>query len=453
MNEFENREPIIPASLQEAFWLVSADMGYGHQRAIYPLRGLSRNGIILNANISKASKPSERRLWKRSLKFYERLSRAQQIPFLGKYFTRILDKLLFIPQYYPFKDYSEPTFQVRLLQRSIKKGLCHGVVSEIQNPELPLITSFYSSAIAAEMAGHRFVFCIICDTDMNRVWVAEKARETRIIYFAPNGTSAQRLFSYGVPQRNILVTGFPLPLELLGNRELSVLKSDLGKRLGRLDPRGMFHALYHHSIDAFLSKSYKPIHPELPPPLTITYVVGGAGAQKEIALKIAKSLKKKIKNGHAALNLVAGTRTEVRDYFQKIRTEVLNDHQNVTIVWAETNEAYFDAFNKILHTTDVLWTKPSELSFYCALGIPIIMTPAIGPQEKCNRRWLREIGAGIKQGKPKHTNQWLFELYRKGRLADAAWNGFLKGRKYGTFNILDFLEHGAFEHSNNPCKR
>ena len=87
-------------------------------------------------------------------------------------------------------------------------------------------------------------------------------------------------------------------------------------------------------------------------------------------------------------------------------------------------------FNFALHNTDILWTKPSELSFYCALGIPIIMTPAIGPQEKCNHRWLREIGAGIKQQNPEYTNQWLLDLLNKGRLAEAAWNGFLKGRKY-----------------------
>ena len=29
-----------------------------------------------------------------------------------------------------------------------------------------------------------------------------------------------------------------------------------------------------------------------------------------------------------------------------------------------------------MRTTDILWTKPSELSFYCGLGIPIVMAPA-----------------------------------------------------------------------------
>jgi hypothetical protein len=81
------------------------------------------------------------------------------------------------------------------------------------------------------------------------------------------------------------------------------------------------------------------------------------------------------------------------------------------------------------------------------------MTPAIGPHEKANSRWLREIGAGIKQQNTEYTDQWLFDLLSKGRLAEAAWNGFLKARKYGTYNILDFLETGTFVSSNNPLKR
>jgi len=81
------------------------------------------------------------------------------------------------------------------------------------------------------------------------------------------------------------------------------------------------------------------------------------------------------------------------------------------------------------------------------------MTPAIGPQEKCNHRWLREIGAGFKQQNPELADQWLFDLLRKGRLAEAAWNGFLKARKYGTYNILDFLKTGTFVSSNDPLKR
>jgi hypothetical protein len=450
-----NTSELIPAVLKEKFWLVSADMGYGHQRAVFPLKDLSRNRTILNANTSPYASLNERRLWKEMLKTYEFMSRAGKLPVIGRTISKILDSLLYIPNFYPFKDRSNSTLQVRYLKLTIKKGLCDGIIEQINKPRLPMITSFYSSAIAAEMAGHDPVYCIICDTDMSRAWVPENASGSRILYFVPGTVAAQRLHSYGVPEKNILVTGFPLPLELLGDRTLNTLKKNLQRRIRNLDLTGSFYNLYKHSINAYLlemgMKSSETSFQKRS--LTITYAVGGAGAQKEIGKQIAQSLSDEIISGRVILNLVAGTRKEIRDYFIGVKEQITHGSENTNIIWAEDNESYFELFNRHLHDTDILWTKPSELSFYCALGIPIIMTQAIGPQEKCNQRWLREIGAGIKQQNPEFTNQWLFDLLNRGRLAEAAWNGFLKARKIGTYNILDFLESGSFISSNDPLKR
>lgn len=436
-------------------WLVSADMGYGHQRAIYPLKHLAYGGKILNANTSSSSTMKERRLWKDMLRSYEFMSRAGKLPIIGGLITSMLDSLLYIPSFYPLKDRSNSTIQVRYLKKYLMRGLCNGMLREMSSANLPLLTSFYSSAIAADLAGHNPVYCIICDTDLSRVWVAEQAAESHITYFAPGAVSAQRLTSYGVPEKNILLTGFPLPLELLGNRNLDILKRNLIRRLAKLDPEGKFNNLYRHSVNAFLygKETISNNEKEDNAPLTITFAVGGAGAQKEIGKQISINLAERIRNNQIRLNLVAGTRKELKVYFEQVKNEIPGAGQNIRVIWEEDNESYFKSFNECLQTTDILWTKPSELSFYCALGIPILMTPSIGPQEKCNRKWLREIGAGIKQNNPEFTDQWLFELLRKGRLAESAWNGFLKARKYGTYNIKDFLETGAFVASNDPLKR
>jgi hypothetical protein len=446
---------IYQSNLRERFWLVTADMGYGHLRAIYPLKALAKNGKVLNVNTSPKASIKERRLWKEMLAAYEFMSRAGNLPILGGLITKILNSLLYIPNFYPVKDRSKTTFQVRYLKKSIKNGLCKGVLEETVSPEYPIITSFYSSAIAAEMAQRKSIYCIICDTDLNRVWVPENATESRIIYFASGTISAQRLLSYGVPENNIILSGFPLPLELLGNRNLDTLRYNLVRRLKNLDINNSFYGFYKHSLNALIQfDDYEefsdPAHQKS---ITITFAVGGAGAQKEIGKQIAWSLAEKIKRNQVKLNLVAGTRTELRDYFLKVREEISETKENIRVIWAKDHEEYFAVFNQCLHTTDILWTKPSELSLYCALGIPIIMTPAIGPQEKCNRRWLREIGAGFKQQNPELSDQWLFDLINKGRIAEASWNGFLKARKYGTFNVLDFLENGSFVTSNDPLKR
>lgn len=455
MKNQNNTKKLPPSQLIGKFWLVTAEMGYGHHRAIYPLKTLAKGGVTLNANTSPNATVKEKRLWKEMLSIYEFMSRAVKLPLIGSLVSRILNSLLYIPNFYPIKDRSNTTFPVRYLKKSINRGLCKGILSQTKSPELPIITSFYASAIAAEMADRKKIYCIICDTDLNRVWVSENASASRIIYFASGTVSAQRLHSYGLPEKNIILTGFPLPMELLGNRSLDTLKRNLVRRLCTLDTSGTFYSLYKHSINALIQyddcRGNSSANKE--ESITITFAVGGAGAQREIGREIAVSLAGRIIKNQVKLNLVAGTRPELRDYFIRIKENLPDHKNNIKVIWAKDHDEYFELFNECLHTTDILWTKPSELSLYCALGIPIIMTPAIGPQERCNRRWLREIGAGFKQQNPELTDQWLFDMINKGRIAEAAWNGFLKARKYGTYNILDFLKTGTFISSNDPLKR
>ena len=431
-------------------WIISADMGYGHQRAVYPLKGIAEGSIITVGSNKNASK-SEQKLWKRVLGAYEFMSRAKGIPVIGNPIFNLLDAMLRIPSSYPIRDLSNSTFQVDLLQSSINKGLCADMLDIINTKELPVVTSFYASAIAADMKGHNNVYCIICDADINRAWVAKEPWESRIIYFAPCGKAAQRLKAYGVPDERITVTGFPLPLELTGNQDLSILKNNLRVRLKKLDPHSKFWQRHEMNAKHYLGD--KDFLEEKNRKFTITYAVGGAGAQKEIGGKIAFSLKEKILNNEVKLILVAGTKHLVRDYFLSVKEKITRDPSQIEVIYEETLERYFEKMNQKLAETDVLWTKPSEMSFFCALGIPIIMTPPIGSQEKFNAKWLFEVQAGIKQENPDYTDQWLFEMLRKGRLAEAAWSGFLKARKLGTHKIIEFLTTGSISHDNSLVMR
>ena len=51
--------------------------------------------------------------------------------------------------------------------------------------------------------------------------------------------------------------------------------------------------------------------------------------------------------------------------------------------------------------------------------------------------------AGIQQENPRFTHEWLFDLLRRGRLANAAWAGFLNIRKPGTYQIRRILSGGG----------
>jgi hypothetical protein len=133
--------------------------------------------------------------------------------------------------------------------------------------------------------------------------------------------------------------------------------------------------------------------------------------------------------------------------------EISDAAPHIQVVGASTLEEYLQKFTALMRETDILWTKPSELSFYSALGIPIIMSPTLGSQEKFNRRWLHEIQAGIRQENPDYVHQWLFDALDDGLLAEAAWSGFLKARKLGTRKILEVLESGSYTRGDSPLER
>jgi len=419
-------------------WVVTVDMGLGHQRATYPLASVAEGGIIAVGD-EQSSSPEESRLWSRVRHAYEMISRCKSIPLVGEPLFGLMDRLLAIPPYYPIRDLSAPDFQVKLLESLIQRGLCRGMLERIAAKPLPLITSYLAPAIAADKAGYAPVYCIICDAEVARAWVAHDPRASRIHYLVPCERTVLRLRSYGVPAEKISLTGFPLPLELLGDRNLDRLKSDLAGRLSRLDPCGRFRRRHGRNVAHILGG--ETFSARKLDPLTVTFAVGGAGAQGEIGRQIAHSLKEQLQQGSVRLNLVAGVREEVRTCFENFKEQLLPGNRNIRVIYGRSKLEYFRRFSEILHETDLIWTKPSELSFYCGLGIPIVISPTIGSQEVFNRKWLLEIGAGVPQEDPVYTGQWLFDLLNGGRLAEIAWSGFLNARKYGIYNILEILEN------------
>jgi hypothetical protein len=428
-------------------WLATVDMGLGHQRAVHPLLDLAEGGLITVGKDS-ASYPEEIKTWNRMQRTYDSLSRIRSIPIIGKPLFGLVDSIQSIAPFYPMTDKSHPTYQVRFLSRSIGRGMCKGMLEKIAEKPLPLITSHPIPALAADTAEHGLIYCIVCDAEISRTWVAEEPRKSRIQYLAPCGRAVRRLRSYGVPDERIFLTGFPFPKSVLGDEGLDLLLDDVGQRLLRLDPHDRFWPLHGRNVEHFLGRAN--CKPKGDRPLTITYAVGGAGAQKEYGAQIAESLADEIRGGAVMLNLVAGVRPEVNEYFHQVKASVLPDDDGISVIYRESKAAYFEEFARIIRNTDVLWTKPSELSFYCGLGIPIIMAPTLGAQEIYNRRWLQEIQAGIDQEDPRYTHQWLFHLLEEGRLAESAWDGFLKARKFGTYKIGEILATGTMAHEGSP---
>lgn len=422
-------------------WVVSVNMGYGHARAAYALEDLAHEKII-DANDYSGIPKSDKILWNQSRKIYEAISRLKPLPLIGDWAFELIDRNQRIAPFYPKRDLSAPSAQVKQTFFMIAKlGLCKHLIELLSKKPLPLVCTFFIPAFAAEIYDYPGdIYVVICDADMNRAWVPLDPKKSRIKYFAPNGRVVERLKLYGVREENIFLTGFPLPKEIIGGPTGEMVKADLKMRLCNLDPDGVFTKKYRRTLNAELGINHRPSKSNRP--LTLTFSVGGAGAQRNLAVQIIQSLKHKLGRRLLHLHLAAGTKKSAADYFlEEIRQMGLKKALgiNLFVDYYKDRPTYFHEFTKLLRRTDILWTKPSEMSFYTGAGLPIIMAPPIGSQEVFNRVWLKQVGGGVTQGDPLYTDEWLFDWLSSGGLARMAWNGYIEAPTHGAYRIESII--------------
>lgn len=418
--------------------LVSADMGYGHQRAAYPLLGLSA-GEMITVNNYNGIPEWEKNYWINNLKSYEKISRFKKVPIVGKGIFATMDYLQRIKPFYPFRDLSKPTLQQKYFYKLIRKGLGKDLIEKLGKSKLPLITTFFVGMYMAEE--HNYlgdIYAVVCDADISRAWAPLNAKKSRVKFLVPNTQVKARLIMYGVKESSIFITGFPLPVENIGEKN-EILKKDLTNRISNLD----VDYVYREKEKALLKKIIPDaLENRKKRPISITFAVGGAGAQKEIGGEIVKRLASHIARGEFIVNLIAGVRSEVKKYFETVVKESnLELGKDVNIIYHKDKIEYFKLFNKVLRQTDILWTKPSELSFYSGLGLPIIMSETVGSQEDFNRAWLIANGAGIDSKDLRHVDEWLPDMLKSGRLARAAMDGYLNAENRGYYNIEKVIKN------------
>ncbi len=422
-------------------WVIDVDMGYGHSRAAYALRDLS-SGEIITANAYKGIPAADRKVWRNTRHVYEFISRLKPIPFIGSSLFRFMDHVQRIPDFYPRRDLSASNLQLRSIYHSITRGLGRHLVSALAKNPLPFVTTFFVPAFAAEVHDYPGdIYCITTDADISRTWAPLDPKRSRIKYIASNGRVQERLKLYGVPESHITLTGFPMPKELIGGAEAVRAKALLMARICNLDPQGIFLTRYAKTLLTDLGEEHcRP--PNDRHPLTVLYSVGGAGAQRRLGVEIMQGLKHKIARREMRFILSPGTRKDVAHYFHEAAISLglasaLGESLHIPVF--HTREEYFAGFTHLLETTDILWTKPSELSFYTGLGLPIIIAPPIGSQEEFNQIWLQYVGGGVCQGDPRYASEWLFDWIHSGGLARMAWSGYAEAPTHGTYRIEDLV--------------
>ncbi|MFA6094464.1 MAG: hypothetical protein WC757_01075 [Candidatus Paceibacterota bacterium] len=438
----------------EHVYVVAVDMGYGHQRAGFPLLSIAttppqwniKEPMIIAANNYPGIAQSDKIIWDTMEKRYNWFSKMTSFPLVGKIIFGILDFFQTIEQFYPKRDLSKPTAQLQKTYRAIHKGFGKDLIDTLNKKPLPFVATFFTAAFFAEEHGYAGdIYCLCTDTDISRAWAPLNPETSRITYLAPTRRVQERLQMYGVNSQKIIVTGFPLPEELIGTDDTdNVLLKALSRRIIKLDPRGIFEKKFNKTISAHCGKIKRAIYDNTP--ITITFAIGGAGAQSEIGIQVLSSLSEAIKKGAIKINLVAGSSKIIKEKFEEaIEKNNLKDLYNngIQIIYNQNKFEYFKEFDMILQETDLLWTKPSELSFYAGLGLPIIMAPTVGSQETFNKSWLQMIGAGFQQDDSRYTHQWLFDWINSGLLAEGALDGYLNGPKHGTKNIINVVTQGT----------
>lgn len=423
--------------------VVAVSMGYGHERAAFGLRHLS-GGEVLLANAYEGIPQGDHFLWHEGRRWYERISRFKKVPLLGPAVFGVMDRMQEIQDFYPRRDLSAPTLQLKQTYGFIHgKSWMRHLIEQLAKDRKPLVSTFMSPAFAAEEFGYpEDIYLVTCDADVSRGWAPLCPQKSRINYIAPTGRVAERLRLYGVPERNIHLTGFPLPPENIGGQGAKIALDDLHRRICLLDPEGVFTSSALPMLAATLgdaycdfSRSHKPLH--------VAFAVGGAGAQVDIGIQLLTSLKKDILAGRLVLTLVAGT----LEYIGKRFTDAIFREgmeralatKSVVVLCERERHAYFTEFGRIMRAVDVLITKPSELSFYVGLGIPLIMTEPVGSQEYFNRSWLFQVGAGTSMLDARYAHEWLWDWVRSGALARMAWMGYVNAPTHGAYRIEDLL--------------
>ena len=429
---------IAPAPPSAGASVVAVNMGYGHLRPAAAL-ATELSTTVRRADEAPLADSRDRATFARMHALLVSLSLAPETPFLGARLRHLLDAATFIPRIRGRGRLSAPNGATRYLSGLIDRGFGRNLVGHLRRSGETLVSTFYAQPIAADAAGVDRLVCVVTDAEVNRVWVASDPAASRVRYCVPLRRTARRLEAYGVDPRRITVTGFPLPPGLVGGRGHETLVRNLGARLRRLDPAGAFRRAGPASARAVADLADDAAASG---PVQVTFAIGGAGAQADLATQLVRALREPLARGAMRLTLVAGVRrataTALTSFVARHAREALALGA-VEVLHEPSFDGYLGRFEACLARTDVLWTKPSEMTFYGALGLPLVLTPPLGFHERINGRIARRRGFGFVSPPAGAAASWLEARLLDGSLARAAWAGRERMPCDGTYRIADLV--------------
>jgi hypothetical protein len=400
------------------FYITTVLMGYGHLRAADNVAGLGR-GRLVRVDQPPFANLADLLVWKSSQDLYHVVSRTVETRL--RFLFRVLERIEDIPD-----DSKRASMEYSMLIRFlVRTGVGRGLrrlASSSDNGHgdqacLPRLHTFFLPGLACVY--NRFPgknYQLLCDADFHRVWAPIKPNDGDVTYLVPTAAGADRLISYGVAHERIAVTGFPLPVANTGGRDLDVLQSDLRARLERLSPQ---------------SDS----------PLRLVFALSGAGCYLNLLKTLIRELLPELRSGKLTLSIAAGdnrrAKAEIESHLAALNA---GSADGVTILHSPDVLEAFALFNRALRESDLLITKPGELVFYAALGIPQVLLPPVGKHEFKNRAYLIENSAALDLPGAESAGAWFLGQRANGAWRRAAESAFARLPKLGTFAINEIVK-------------
>jgi hypothetical protein len=439
------------------FYITTVLMGYGHLRAADNVAGLGR-GRLVRVDQPPFTNLPDILVWKSSQDLYHAISRTVETRL--RFLCRMLERIEDIPEdskrasmdysilmallirmgvgrrLRRLSDASDALPQGQALRpgsgqdpstssgQALRSGSGRGTSTGAgYNPSAssgqacpPRLHTFFLPTLACvynRVPGKNYQ--LLCDADCHRVWAPIKPNDGEVTYLAPTAACADRLISYGVAHERIVVTGFPLPVENTGGKDLDVLQADFRARLERLSAP---------------SDS----------PLRVLFALSGAGCYVHLLKGLIRELLPELRGGKLTLCVAAGdnrkAKAEIELYLAALNASPAD---GVTLLFSPDVLEGFALFNRALRESDLLITKPGELVFYAALGLPQVLLPPVGKHELKNRAYLIENGAAADLPGIESAGAWLLARRANGLWGRAAESAFARLPKLGTFAINDVV--------------
>ena len=370
------------------FYITTVLMGYGHLRAADNVAGLGR-GRIVRVDQPPFVSLADIWVWKSSQDLYYAFSRAVETRL--RFLFRVLERIEDIPE-----DSKRASMDYSILVRSlVRAGVGRGL-RQLCAPAgngtcPPRLHTFFVPGLACvynRLPGKNFQ--LLCDADFHRVWAPIRPNEGDVTYLVPTAAGADRLMSYGVAHERIVVTGFPLPVANTGGKELDVLQSDFRARLERLSPWS-------------------------DTPLRLVFALSGAGCYLHLLKTLIRELLPELRSGKLTLSIAVGDNRKAKaDIESHLAALDASPADGVTILYSPDVLESFALFNRALRESDLLITKPGELVFYAALGLPQVLLPPVGKHEFGNRAYLIENSAALDLPGAESAGAWLLAQRANG---------------------------------------